>query len=174
MTNGAAKGSAYERTLAKELSLWWSVGDRDDLFWRSSQSGGRATQRAKKGKKTANACGDLCAQDPDGQLLLDMYTIEIKRGYNSLHIYDILEGGKGGMNAFTAQAAKAAQLAGTPYWLLVHKRDRQPAIYVTNHLHDLHEGEVRSFAFGLWSDFVSPGMRRYLNEILNDRTSKLR
>ena len=158
MTNGAAKGSAYERTLAKELSLWWSSGTRDDLFWRSSQSGGRATQRAKKGKTTANACGDLCAQDAEGQRLLNYFTIEIKRGYNSYSLHDILEESKGGMNAFIAQSAKAASLAGTPYWLLVHKRDRKPAIYVTNHIHAMHEGALKSYCFGLWSDLLRPSM----------------
>jgi len=164
MTNGAAKGSAYERTLAKELSLWWSVGERDDLFWRSSQSGGRATQRAKQGKKTANACGDLCAQDAAGQKLLDLFTIEIKRGYNTLHIYDILEGGKGGMNAFVAQSAKAASLAGTPYWLLIHKRDRHPAIYVTNDLGLSHQGIVCRNGFGLLSILLTPANRDWLQD----------
>lgn len=164
MTNGAAKGSAYERTLAKELSLWWSQGQRDDLFWRSSQSGGRATQRAKQGKKTANACGDLCAQDADGQKLLDLFTIEIKRGYNSLHIYNLLEGGKGGMNAFVVQAEKAASLAGTPYWLLIHKRDRQPAIYLTNDLGLSHQGVLCGFGFGLLSAFLTPTNRDWLQD----------
>jgi len=132
MTKGAGKGSAYERELAKEFSLWWSDNRRDDLFWRSSQSGGRATQRAKSGKTTVNACGDLSAQDAEGQKLLDLFTIEIKRGYNTYTVSDIIEGGKNGMNLFVAQAAKAASLAGTPYWLLIHKRDRRPAICLTN------------------------------------------
>jgi len=132
MTKGAGKGSAYERELAKELSLWWSDDRRDDLFWRSSQSGGRATQRAKSGKTTVNACGDLAAQDAEGQKFLDLFTIEIKRGYGTYTVSDIIEGGKNGMNLFVAQAAKAASLAGTPYWLLIHKRDRRPAICLTN------------------------------------------
>jgi hypothetical protein len=165
MTNGAAKGSAYERTLAKELSLWWTSGRRDDIFWRSSQSGGRATQRAKQGKKTANACGDLCAQNHEGQDLLDLFTIELKRGYNSYTIHDLIEGAKGGLTSFVNQSAKAASLAGTPYWLLVHKRDRKPAIYVTNHISDIHEGALKSYCFGLWSDFTSQGMLRTLKEI---------
>ena len=41
------KGGAWEREFSKYLSLWITEGERDDVFWRSSQSGGRATQRAK-------------------------------------------------------------------------------------------------------------------------------
>lgn len=132
MAKGAGKGSAYERSIAKQLSLWWSDGRADDLFWRSSQSGGRATTRAKSGKTTANACGDLCAQSKEGQDLLDLFTIEIKRGYNTYSISDVIEGGTTGFNLFVKQAAKAASLAGTPYWLLIHKRDRRPALVFTN------------------------------------------
>lgn len=45
---GHAKGSAFERTVCKRLSLWLSKGERDDLFWRSAMSGGRATLRLRQ------------------------------------------------------------------------------------------------------------------------------
>ena len=78
------KGSNTEREIAKKLSLWWTSGERDDIFWRASQSGGRATQRAKKGDNTHNSAGDICYLDAIGKPLLDYAVIEIKRGYNSL------------------------------------------------------------------------------------------
>jgi hypothetical protein len=40
---GHEKGSKFEREICKRLSLWLSKGEREDLFWRSSLSGGRAT-----------------------------------------------------------------------------------------------------------------------------------
>lgn len=54
------KGQDLERSISRQLSLWWSNGEADDWFWRASQSGGRATQRAKKGMRTLNSAGDLC------------------------------------------------------------------------------------------------------------------
>ena len=129
---GSRKGGAYERELAKALSLWWTKGETDDAFWRSSQSGGRATQRAKSGKSTANACGDLRAETAAGQKLLDYFTIEIKRGYGAITLNDFFDGCKKGIHEFVAQASAAASLAGTPYWLLIHKRDKRDAIVVTN------------------------------------------
>ena len=38
----AYKGSEFEREMCKCLSLWWTDSKRDDVFWRSAQSGGRA------------------------------------------------------------------------------------------------------------------------------------
>ena len=40
---GKEKGSSFERLVCKRMSMWLSKGERDDLFWRSAMSGGRAT-----------------------------------------------------------------------------------------------------------------------------------
>lgn len=77
----SGKGSQFERDISKLLSKWWTGGERDDVFWRSQQSGGRATQRAKKGKGTANQQGDIQAMDPIGQPLIDRVCVELKCGY---------------------------------------------------------------------------------------------
>ena len=69
----ASKGSAFEREISKSLSLWYTEGERDDIFWRSSQSGGRATTRAKKGKKTAASYGDITALDNRGEPFTDLF-----------------------------------------------------------------------------------------------------
>jgi hypothetical protein len=123
-----AKGQQFERDLSRRLSLWWSEGQADDWFWRSSQSGGRATQRAKAGKSTMNSAGDLCAQGKEGQKLLDLITFELKRGYNSISVADFFDKKKGGFHDFIAQAEKAASLAGTPGYAVIHKRDRREPI----------------------------------------------
>ena len=75
------KGSAYERLTCKELSKWWSFGKWDDVFWRTSQSGGRATSRMKKGIRTADSYGDVMAIREEGKPLTKETFIEIKRGY---------------------------------------------------------------------------------------------
>lgn len=78
---GSRKGSAFERDICKKLSLWWSEGKRDDIFWRTASSGARATQRRKIGRSTYGGDGDICAIDPIGQPLLDKYVFSLKCGY---------------------------------------------------------------------------------------------
>jgi hypothetical protein len=124
----SSKGADLERNISRQLSLWWSDGKADDWFWRASQSGGRATQRAKKGMRTLNSAGDLCAQCADGQKLLDLITFELKRGYPKVSIADVFEKKSGGFYDFIAQAEKSASLAGTPAFAVLHKRDRRDAV----------------------------------------------
>jgi hypothetical protein len=124
------KGQQFERDLCRQLSLWWSDGTNDDWFWRSSQSGGRATQRAKKGQKTANAAGDIAAMTKEGQVLLDYVCIEAKKGYPLVSVADLYEKTSGGFWNFIDQAKKSASVAGTPYWAVIHKRDRRDAVIV--------------------------------------------
>lgn len=78
-----AKGEGFEREISKDLSLWWSREERDDIFWRSSQSGGRAKSRAIAGLNTAYSYGDISFLDPIGKPLLERVVIEVKRGYTS-------------------------------------------------------------------------------------------
>lgn len=73
------KGSSFERKICKKLSMWWA--GRDDIFWRTAGSGGRATQRAKHKCGTVNSAGDICALDPEGQPFIDCFLLELKKGY---------------------------------------------------------------------------------------------
>lgn len=79
------KGGEGERETSKEFSYWWTHGNRDDIFWRTSQSGGRATERAKKKKLTAYSYGDITFIDPIGKPLIDLWLIENKVGYTVTH-----------------------------------------------------------------------------------------
>lgn len=81
------KGGAYEREKCKDLSLWFSKPffdePRDDIFWRTSASGARATIRMKKDIKTANSCGDVMALHRIGRKLTKICMFELKRGYSN-------------------------------------------------------------------------------------------
>jgi hypothetical protein len=126
---GKRKGSQFERKICVELSEWWSGGERQDIFWRSSQSGGRATQRAKKGKKTAGSYGDITALDPIGRPLLKMFTIELKRGDSHGHPLELIDAPHTNVQRkwekTLAQAVRSAFDAGSFSWLLIHQRDRR-------------------------------------------------
>jgi hypothetical protein len=131
------KGAQYERTCCRFLSYWYSGGRADDWFWRSSQSGGRATQRAKQGKTTRGHCGDTAATCSEGEPLIRLVTWEIKIGYNTkANLTEVLyrppvaweSAPKESLIGFLRQAKAAAKRAGTKYWALIHKRDREPAL----------------------------------------------
>lgn len=89
MKNPKSKGSSFERWICSALSLWSSEGKRDDLFWRSSLSGGRATVRFSKGKDTKNQYGDIVAIDPDGFWFTDIFIVECKH-YKDLELVPFL------------------------------------------------------------------------------------
>jgi hypothetical protein len=62
-----------------------------------------------------------------------MFSIEIKRGYNTATPLEILEldKKKSEWMSFCHQAAVSMRLSGSKYWMLIHKRDRhEPHITV--------------------------------------------
>lgn len=127
-----AKGADFERRICKEISLWWTKGKHDDIFWRTVLSGGRATIRKKKGKRTKGQFGDITATDPIGQPFLDLITVEVKKGYNRATIGDILDKGPHNVSQqwekFLQQVQRDAEAAETPYWTVIHQRYRRQAV----------------------------------------------
>lgn len=73
-----AKGSSFERQTCKALSLWVSHGERQDLFWRSAMSGGRATVQMKRGIGNRTQMTDISAIHPEGDKLTSLFFIECK------------------------------------------------------------------------------------------------
>jgi len=140
--NKSDKGGGFERELAKLLSLWWTKNERDDVFWRTAGSGGMATRRAKKGKKTFGQEGDLQATDPMGQPLLNLCTIEAKRGYPLAHVGDTLDR-RGSLKnsrpweAFVQQSIRESAGAEAWFWMLIIRRNsRQAIIYFPGELYE--------------------------------------
>lgn len=144
--NGNRKGSSFERYICKRLSVWWSadteVKARDDLFWRACQSGGRATQRAKTGKKTFGSYGDIAAVDPVGLPFLKVFTCELKRGRSHGDIGDMIDIARGAaprpFEKTLEQTITSQNMAGSLSWLLFSQRDRR-----------------RCMVFGDWDFFQS-------------------
>lgn len=124
------KGSAFEREICKKLSTWWA--GRDDVFWRSSNSGGRATIRKKQGKGTYGQYGDIACTDPIGHPFLKVFTVELKRGYSKCSVADLIDSmpksAPSQFAKFVSQAKEEAKNAGSYFWLLIVKRDRKREI----------------------------------------------
>ena len=141
MVNSKQKGNHFERCMARDMSLWWSNGKRDDIFWRTNSSGARATQR---GKHTASEHGDLLAMHPSGQGLLDHVCIELKCGKSRSTASDMLDKptrmGVRSMQdweKFISQAAGQAEEAGVKFWMVLHRRNgREIMLYIPKRLHD--------------------------------------
>lgn len=91
MKNPKAKGSEFERKVCKSLSLWISDDERDDLFWRSAMSGGRASVKFKKGENNKTQIGDISAIDPLGAKLTNKFVVECKC-YQDIKLYSMLYG----------------------------------------------------------------------------------
>jgi hypothetical protein len=81
--SGKSKGGNFEREISVKLSLWFTEGKRDDVFYRSQSSGARATQRNKSKKTTEGQYGDIAATCKDGEPLIKLWSIECKTGYQS-------------------------------------------------------------------------------------------
>ena len=94
--------------------------------------------RRKKGKKTRGHAGDICATDSHGEPMLKVVTFELKRGYNRLTPIDLVDqlnppgkkALKGSYTGWLRQAGLAASAAGTPFWVLLHRRDKHKAMVI--------------------------------------------
>lgn len=122
-----AKGGSYEREICKKLSLWWTSGRTNDVFWRTAGSGARATVRRKQGKTTFGQVGDVQATDPIGQPLIDMCVVEIKKGYSKHSIIDIIDSPSYKLEYYVwiTKVRLEAKQSKTPYWFLIHRRTRR-------------------------------------------------
>lgn len=140
------KGSDYERLLCERLSLWWTDGERDDVFWRTAGSGARATTRHKAGKKTNGQHGDIGALDTVGAPLVSVLSIELKRGYPKSNVHDSFDRTvhvPSEWELHIEQAARAKEESGSYSWVLLTKRDRRK--------------ELVWMPFSLYEDFQKQG-----------------
>lgn len=129
------KGGDFEREVCKLLSKWWTDGKRDDVYWRSSQSGGRATQRSNRGVRTYGSYGDIAAVDPIGEPLLKLFTIELKRGSSHSSPGDLIDFKADNIShpwmICVRQAARSCIQAGSHGWMLICRRDfRRAMVYI--------------------------------------------
>ena len=126
---GSAKGSSFEREICKRLSLWWTEGERDDVFWRTAGSGGRATNRLKQGKGTSGAYGDLTFTDPIGADLFRVFCFELKRGYGDWDVLSLIDRPPTKhpcvTEKFWKQARRSCADAGALYPMVIFRRDKK-------------------------------------------------
>lgn len=136
--SGSRKGFPFEREMCKAFSQWWCGGEDQDIFWRTAQSGGRATTRRKAGKNTNSHYGDVCAIDPSGDPFMRLFTIDLKRGYPKTNFQDFVYGARPAKpeeswECWIEDAVKDSFGAKTWSWMVVHRQDHKNAIVVMPH-----------------------------------------
>ena len=118
------KGAAFERFACRQLSLWLSNGAYDDLLWRSTMSGGRATVAFKKGRESRGTAGDLSPISAAAEKLTDLFVFECKH-YRNLQIVGLYMGLKTGINVHWQEAKEDARRH--KRWpALIAKQNRMP------------------------------------------------
>ena len=128
MTSGKAKGSLFERNICKQLSRWVTRGKKEDVFWRSAMSGGRATRAASQGKDLSRQAGDICAVAPEGHDLTNVYYIECKH-YRDLAIDSFFIKQSGILTKFWLKTVKEARkYKKSP--MLIAKQNNMPTLVI--------------------------------------------
>ena len=130
-TNSKVLSGAFERAICRLLSMWWSLGKDDNVFYRTEGSGGRATKRARAGKGKQSRCGDVGLVEQTGKPFLDMFAVEIKKGYSKDTIQDLLD--KPGVAAQTyetwlEQARESKQNSGSFSWMIIVRRKKRKSL----------------------------------------------
>jgi hypothetical protein len=123
---GHGKGATFERLCCKRLSLFVTRGVRDDVFWRSSMSGGRATLQLKQDIVNLAQSGDMTAIAREGYDLCERCLFEYK-AYKDLNILEALLKGTGLLAKFWRETGTAAhRYSKNP--VLIAKQNYMPAI----------------------------------------------
>jgi hypothetical protein len=134
----SSKGSQYERSICKKLSLWWTQDlkePRDDIFWRTSQSGGRATTRAKQNISTAYSQGDITFIDPIGSPFIDTCLLELKRGYTKdIEVLNFIDKVKGEpiLLKWWIKGEGEKEESNRKWTMIIFRRDRHKSCIMLN------------------------------------------
>lgn len=127
---GSQKGAAFERRIAKELSLWLSGGKDDGYLWRTHASGSLGTRSNKP-----TEFGDIMSIRDEGRSLTSEYNIECRHG-KCIKIRDLVYlPAKSSMVQFIEEGELNAKLSNRkPLWIF---REQGAPIMVMMHVLDL-------------------------------------
>lgn len=126
------KGANFERQTCKRLSLWASHLTRDDIFWRSAMSGGRATFKTRQGRdqKAESQSGDISAIHPLGYPLISEFFLECKHLKN-LHLDIIPYGGRGELKDYWEEPWQRAKDYDKTLLVIAKENRRHPIVLTT-------------------------------------------
>lgn len=123
------KGNSFERSVGRELSLWITEGERNNIFARNILSGGQFTQSANRGKTGVelNLPGDMAAAHPKAFEFLMHFAVEVKHTNQLLlSVYLLDRQDKSFIAKVVSKTAAQAEAVGL-HWMFIGKQDRRPA-----------------------------------------------
>lgn len=139
-----AKGNDFERNCCRSLSLWWTEGRRDDIFWRNRTRNTTQTPHAE------HQLGDITSVHHIGIPFIETFNVELKTGYSKTRagkrtknipwdLLDLLDGkpdAKKIIHVFWQQTEQDAAIS-KRFPLLIFKRDYHTPIVCTD-VHTAH------------------------------------
>ena len=128
MVNSKKKGGRFEREVCRDLSLWVSNNTRQDVFWRSAMSGGRATVGLSRGLVHSAQVGDVSAIVSAGESLLNYFVIECK-AYRELGFLQWVLKDSGRLRGFWETNRKLARRFGKMS-MLIARQNRMPVMCI--------------------------------------------
>lgn len=145
-SSGKAKGSAFERDISKRLSLWWTVGESSQVFWRNSGF------LSRSGDRREHQYGDVHAIDERGKWLVEAVNIELKF-YRDLRVLDIVDKpGKAHVTLLDhwAQCRRDAEASGREPMLIAKRNFAEPFVVCHSDLarHLVEDGACIGFYDG--------------------------
>lgn len=154
--NSKNKGGSFERKICKLLSLWYSEGKRDDIFYRSASSGAMATMRFKKGKTTTGQSGDITSTDIEGIKFIEQVSIELKH-YKTFSLDFLLFNKPTKVRDWWEQCICDANRT-SKYPLLIIKKNGLPEIIIYNYkfknVLDDYTGKIQYQSFMMNTDLL--------------------
>jgi hypothetical protein len=149
---GHKKGPPFERRICRDLSLWVSAGTRDDVFWRSAMSGGRATIGLKSGMVRSAQAGDVTAIHPLGERLLAHVVIDCK-DYEKFDFMSGIVKDTGNLRRFWFELVEEAESFGRSPLLVAHQKQYPVICFMPHH--------IRADLFALSDDHVTAKLPRW-------------
>ncbi len=130
--NSNAKGASFERKTCVRLSMWISHKTREDLFWRSAMSGGRATLRSRIGRGSAVVAqaGDISAIHELGHPFLRLFVVECKF-YKDLKLESMIYGKDGHSKEIWYKTLKLADANDRAPFIVSRQNFRDELVWTT-------------------------------------------
>ena len=156
---GKTKGSAFERKVCVDLSHWISGNFRDDLFWRSAMSGGRATVGKKQGINRRTQMGDITAIAGDSifarraAILQERAIIECKC-LKTIQLEKLIYEREGAVVDALRQIEELGDIRAP---VVIAKQDRKPALIISSQVFFYQHGAYPTIYFPRWESLLSIG-----------------
>lgn len=163
---GKSKGGSFEREICKKLSLWVSANTRDDIFWRSAMSGGRASVKFKKGEQNLTQQGDISAIDPGGHFFIEKFIVECKF-YKNLYLENLIfNTSKNGVISFWNTLIKLTAASNKIPFLVAKQNHKNPILLTSLEVRRiLKYYNYKDIAVGNFSEMVIYDFERFLSVV---------